>query len=340
MGLPPAARSIGAAFLAAAVVVGCGRLAPLVPSPEATPTPSPPSASPEPTPTPRVVTPSQAPVPPTPPPAPPNDLETTTTIERDGIRVTVTLQRNPMPAGEPTWADTVVTNVGTDNVTWFHDGCATPVYVWGTMPGAGWPPGREHPPRVQPFKDRLVDYTIPESMFLRFGREDRVGRIGGGCADIGIADTIPPGGSVQQRRVWDGTLEPRLGLPPAGPVEIGIQADFYWRGDEEPESIVDQSITGSMEAWVVGGRDPAMLAPTQIIDAALANRPFADLIATKNLGNGMSEVLWYWPERDVWEVGVLEYAPRRIVGIEVDPRTGSFIRTFERPWNPDVDGYP
>ena len=52
------------------------------------------------------------------------------TATRDDIRVTVTLQRNPLPAGELSWVKTKVENIGDTNVTWFHGGCATPVGSW------------------------------------------------------------------------------------------------------------------------------------------------------------------------------------------------------------------
>jgi hypothetical protein len=55
--------------------------------------------------------------------------------------MTIELERNPMPAGEPTWSTSTITNTGPDNLVWFHDGCADAVYVKGLMEGTTWRPG-------------------------------------------------------------------------------------------------------------------------------------------------------------------------------------------------------
>ena len=73
----------------------------------------------------------------------PTDLARIAVEERDNIRVEVELQRNPLPAGEPSWVKVRVTNKGRTNVTWFHDGCAEPVWVHGVSEVA-WSMGEEH----------------------------------------------------------------------------------------------------------------------------------------------------------------------------------------------------
>ena len=64
---------------------------------------------------------------PTPTPTlPPGPLARIAMIEANGVRVTIELERNPMPAGEPTWVTTTVTNTGRDDVIWLHGACAHP----------------------------------------------------------------------------------------------------------------------------------------------------------------------------------------------------------------------
>ena len=108
-------------------------------SPTASPSPDAPSNS----------TPGSA-EPSTPPTAPP-DLARVAVEERDDIRVEVELQRNPLPAGEPSWVKVRVTNEGQTDVTWFHDGCATPVGVHAVSEVA-WPMGEEHQEQAGMFK--------------------------------------------------------------------------------------------------------------------------------------------------------------------------------------------
>ena len=49
---------------------------------------------------------------------------------REGVRVTIVLDANPLRAGQPTWVTTTVQNVGPDGLIWFHDGCG--IVVDGT----------------------------------------------------------------------------------------------------------------------------------------------------------------------------------------------------------------
>lgn len=68
-------------------------------------------------------------------------LRRSATVEQDGVRLRVELERNPMPAGEPTLIRTTVKNVGKDDLRWSHDGCAIAVGVWGEMVDVAWRPG-------------------------------------------------------------------------------------------------------------------------------------------------------------------------------------------------------
>ena len=75
---------------------------------------------------------------PVPQPTPSESLplaETVTkTVEDQGIRLTLTLDRDRIAFGERTWADVTVENIGTDIVYWGHSGSWSMPPAWSHMP--------------------------------------------------------------------------------------------------------------------------------------------------------------------------------------------------------------
>ena len=276
----------------------------------------------------------------------PEHLERGAVVERDGIRARIELQRNPLVAGEPSWVKTTVRNVGSNDVTWFHDGCRTAVGVNGES-SVPWPAGREQSGTGLSFKNRVLNVPVttntPWPPQLSFVPEDRLGKGTYGCADVGISETIRPGGAVHQTSWWTGFADVREGLPPNGPVTITGNAAHYWRGHREPDSIAEETLGLSLPAWLVGGLDGNRLTPPEIVDAALADPAFVAYLDSQQLGNGREEILWYDPTADVWEVGVMpwyEADPPRIHGVLVDPVTGAIRGTLDRAWDEEVDPFP
>ena len=284
--------------------------------------------------------------PPTPKPEPtvPPNLDRRATVTRDDIRVTVTLQRNPLPAGELSWVKTRVENLGSTDVTWFHNGCATSVGVGGQM--AAWRYGATHEGQAQRFKNRLLGVDVPEDVPRRpsigFSPKEALGRGSYGCADVGITDTIKPGRSIRDTRWWSG-FETVTGAPVlTGPVTLRINAGYYWRGAEPPE-ITDARIQMTLDTWIVSDADPVRPTPPEIVDAALSDAGFATYLHTQKIGSGRAEILWYRADEDVWEVGVMpwyETDPPRIHGVVVDAETGEKLGPLDRPWIEDVDPAP
>src|SRR4029079_11169490 len=229
---------------------------------------------------------------------------------------------------EPNWVRTTVRNLGSNDVTWFHGGCRTAVGVNGESLVA-WPAGRQQTGTALSFKNRVLNVPVTTSTpwppQLRFVPQDMLGRGTYGCADVGIAETIRPGEAIHQTAWWTGFADVRMGLPPTGPVAITASAAYYWRGHREPNSIAEHRLELSLPAWLIGGLDGNRLTPPEIVDAALADPSFVAYLDTQQLGDGRDEILWYYPTRDVWEVGVLpwhETKPPRIHGVLVDPVTG------------------
>ena len=72
----------------------------------------------------------------------PDRMDRFASVEGDGMRFRIAMDRNPMPAGEWTRVFTEVTNVGPVPLTWMSDGCAKPGVVWGEMEDVSWQPGQ------------------------------------------------------------------------------------------------------------------------------------------------------------------------------------------------------
>ncbi|HTG42261.1 MAG TPA: hypothetical protein VK697_11680, partial [Methylomirabilota bacterium] len=108
---------LAVAFVVAAVVV---RLAPVTPPVAQTPGPTAVAHSPSPG-----LTPVPTPV----ATLPSGPLDTTASASLNGVQVTIEFDRNPMPAGEPTWVTTTVTNTGADDLIWLHGSCTHPTTV-------------------------------------------------------------------------------------------------------------------------------------------------------------------------------------------------------------------
>jgi hypothetical protein len=311
-------------------------------SPPASPSPGAPSNSGQVSPEPSTLVPSAtaAPIPSTPP-----DLARVAVQERDDIRVEIELQRNPLPAGEPSWVKVRVTNEGRTDVTWFHDGCAEPVSVHG-LSRVAWPMGEEQQGQAGKFKTYALGGHIaaepdPHGV-LSFVAKERLHTGSAGCADVGIVDTIKPGESIGATRWWSGFTDPHRALPVDGPATISGFAAYYSRGGE-PTDIDDQAIRLELGAWITNDAAADRLSPGQAVDAALSDPDFAAYVETQAIANGRAEITWYDADRDLWEIGVMpwyEEEPPRIHGVLVDAVTGRILGPLDRPWDQDVDPFP
>jgi hypothetical protein len=316
----------------AALMAGCAAggestisVAPSIATPPATATPAPPATGP---------------MVPTAGPTIPPELPLTVVEERDGIRVTVTLERNPLPAGEPTWADLGATNVGTDAVSWLHDACATPAGLGGEMV-AKWRPGAAQQGNAKVFKDLALRQRALENGLIQisFTPEPFIGRGSYACADIGITESIAPGERRQVRAQWNGMAHASLGPPPTGLVTLRAWAGYYWRTiDGDPPEGGVSPIEFEMPAWISGGKDGALLDPPEVVDAALVDAAFVDWLGRRTIGNGNEPLLWFDPELDQWHVELITYCDGcegggTIRGVLVDPASGEIVGDVDHPWD-------
>jgi hypothetical protein len=268
-------------------------------------------------------------------------------VERDDVRVRITIERAPMPALAPTRVTTEVRNLGSETLHWISDGCETSVGIYGEMTGSAWRPGVQQQGVAKLFKDYALDRAFRTgplpAPWLRFVPPALVGKGSYGCADLTVGHEIAPGKSVRAALVWDGSAYMRWGPPPTGAVTITGTFVHYWHGDKEPLRSQRGTIEVRLDTWVVGGADETRLSPPEVADAALADPAFAAYLETLDLGNGNEDVMWYRPERDLWEVGVLDWygGPGATMHLVlVDPFSGAIVDTVDRPWDRDLDGFP
>jgi hypothetical protein len=267
----------------------------------------------------------------------------------NGIRVTIALERNPMPAGEPTWIDLAVKNTGSDEVTWFSDGCQILVSVGGTMAG-GWRQGLPQSGDNGQLKSYALGLGLqgrgPIRMPIYFTAEPFIGIGGFGCADLRMGDTIAPGEVRTSRARWDGLVYPALGMPPEGPVRLVASARYLYRtADGEPARLDDAVIDVAINAWIAPGKPSDTLDPPELIDIALADAWFQEWFSTVDFADSVEEWVRYQPASDRWEVGALQwYEPTEdqatLRYVVIHPATGVIEDRVERLWIDDVDPMP
>jgi hypothetical protein len=285
---------------------------------------------------------------PTATPSPPPDLERVVEVVHDDLRVHLELERNPLPAGERSWARVSVTNEGTDDVNWLHGGCAIPVNTMGRSEVA-WPMGSAQAGDLDHFKRSVLDGNFardpsPYATFL-FVEEENLTTGTTSCSDMAFTETVKPGERVEKQLWWSGLSSPNRAMPPTGPVEIIGNATYFGR-DPEPASIVDHVIEISLQAWIVND-GPNVLSPAQAVDAALRDLTFAQAVDenTSPRGNasGTEEIAWYDPVRAIWEIGIVWWHRPEgpwIEGVIVDGRSGAVVGDLDRAWVQDVDPFP
>jgi len=258
--------------------------------------------------------------------------------------MTIELERNPMSAGEPTWATATVTNVGADDVAWLHDGCAVAVYLWGPMQGTTWRPGRPQVGIAANYKSAALKQLGIEdgAVVVRFTPERFVKKKGSyGCADIGITEMLAPGGSIVERARWSGVAGLLLGPPPTGFIELTGSFRYFWREAKgEPPDVTKAVLDAPVPAWIENDV-AAVLHPAEAIDAALLDGRFVDVLDRRDLGNANEPIVRFDPATGMWQIGLLDHGqqPRAHI-VLVDGASGRQLGFADRPWTFEVDGFP
>ncbi|HEY3163570.1 MAG TPA: hypothetical protein VGJ71_04380 [Candidatus Limnocylindrales bacterium] len=280
---------------------------------------------------------------PTPEPTIPARLPPAAVHEDNGVRITIELERNPMPAGQPTWVDTTVTNTGRDVVV--HYPCGEAVTVDGRIAGEPWRPGRQLPEPELSWKAYLLESMRGEARdqdreirFLRAGDQGSAS----GCGDIAHTATLAPGASLHERLAWDGLTFRGLAPPPTAKIDL-VGSFPFDRGDplveHPPENRTFFEV--HLETWIAGLLD-AFLDPGEAADIALTDPRLSAVLASHDLRNGNGGLVRYDPATGAYQVGLIEenLPVARAHVVLVDARSGRIIGFVERDWNMQVDGYP
>ena len=261
-------------------------------------------------------------------------------VETDGVRVAVEIDRNPVPAGEFSWATTSVENMGPDAIHWITDGCAIHVGVWGELP-LKWSWGAREPVSGVAPED-FAGFTFKEwalnkgpgrgadlPIQLDFVPEAFIGRGDVACADVGILQDLGAGERVSQRARWDGQVALGFGPAPSGPAEIHAWFRHWWRDSEDEGARADIEIRLPIE--IVGGRDPGFLSPGQAIDVALRVPAFRQLLKRyPTIQDWIMPVVLEVDDTGRWNVG-LKGSDGSSVTVIVDPIQASVLDVLEVP---------
>jgi hypothetical protein len=230
---------------------------------------------------------------PTPPPAEPS----TASVEDQGIRLTVTLDRNRTVFGQRVTATTTVENIGADSVFWGHSStCEFPTYLEvRRQPPTELAYGRDDWPGDAGALKNVLLYQIardpvPLLSFQPEGWLDFEGTMG--CTTDFVISELPAGRRLVHVVEWD-SESLYHSPPPPGDYTAHATFTFESRGeppafDEEPES---QSVTLEM-ALAIDGPAVEYVSPGIALDALLADADFQAQLAdtTRRDWNGQEMV--------------------------------------------------
>jgi hypothetical protein len=244
------------------------------------------------TPPPRVLTPLPATA--TPEPSIPADLSKTAVVEQDGVRLRIELERNPMPAGEPTWVTSTVTNTGNDPVVYVP--CGEAVNVGAASVGPSWRHGQALPNPAMAWKAYLLsNYGLEDDdRSLFFFAAGQTGA-SSGCGDVAHVTSLAPGATRRDRARWDGLAFRRLAPPPTARIDLVGKFEFD-RGDPLVEHPPEDRhlLEVHLETWIVGRREDS-LDPGEVADVELRDPRLTALLADLDLYNENEGVLIFDP---------------------------------------------
>ena len=276
----------------------------------------------------------------TPDPTLPAGLRGQVTIERDGLRVTLELERNPMPAGEATWIAKTVENVGGDAIQYFP--CGEAMTVSGRIVGQPWRPGAALPLPELEWKRYLLYHVgdpadDPLVLFLPDGQTGS----SSGCGDVAHVEILAPGGVLRERSTWDGLTFRRLAPPSTARIDL-VGSFAYAHAARVDVDAPRLEIGIHLETWIAGRPEP-YLDPGEVADIAIRDPRLTALFAARDLNDGNESVLRFDPARRAYEVGMLESGGLPVARahlLTIDAVTGEILGFVERDWDYAVDDYP
>jgi len=279
-------------------------------------------------------------------PTVPASLERTASVEENGIRLTIELERNPMPAGEPTWATATLTNTGPDDLIWFHGGCSNFSTISGMPDGDRWRPGEDPAAdRLRSWKRFLLGFggQPPAQMTVEFTPEPFIGKGSIVCTLQLESQHLASGASMVERAQWNGLAFVALTPPPSGPLDLrAVAGPFLRASDPEREGgAPGKDLELHLHTWVVGDGRP-WLHPGEAIDAAFADPAFVSMLGARSPGDGNQPLIRFDPASGRFMIGILDSQPAvdRARFEVVDGITGEALGYGERVWDFQRDGNP
>ena len=241
-------------------------------------------------------------------------------VEADGIRITLTLDRTDTTFGTRVWAEVTVENIGIDVVHWGHSSScdwAAGVHLATDVPPPDY--GDDWPGEAGILKRITVD--DPGVLGYGFVPEDAVELEGHwGCTADLVPDEIQPGERLSARFAWDTTGT--NGMPPADGRYVAESVFAYaGRGDLPADADYFGKRVAVQVSLDVEGPDREYLAPGEALDRLLSDATFIQLLADnpRTQWNG-STLRWV---DEAWHLVVEQETPHGSLVGTVDAITGA-----------------
>jgi hypothetical protein len=244
----------------------------------------------------------------------------TATLEEDGLRLTLSLDRASTAFEERVWAEVVLENIGDDVVHWGHSGtCTWPAGVTGTTDEPAPPAGPDWPGDAGVLKRVAVD--SPDVLQFAFAPEESLDVEGAfGCTSDLVWDEIQPEQRLTNRFFWD-TVGPNGMPPPGGRFVAEATFGYAGRGDLPQNSDpFARSLTVAV-SLDVEPPDTDYLSPGEAMDALLADTTFVRLLAEAPRER-WTEARLQWAG-DAWDFALHLDSPNERLVATVDVVTGA-----------------
>ncbi|HEX6128202.1 MAG TPA: GerMN domain-containing protein [Candidatus Limnocylindria bacterium] len=202
----------------------------------------------------------------------------TASVESDGIRITLSLDRTETSLGARVWAEVTVENIGPDVVHWGHSSsCDWPAGVHLTTDAEPPEYGAKWPGEAGVLKGITVD--DPDQLRYGFVPEAAVDFEGNwGCTSDLVPDEILPGERLSARFAWD-TIGTNGMPPPGGRYVAESVFGYQGRGDVPADADPFGKQVGAQVSLDVQGPDQDYLAPGEALDLLLSDATFIQLLA-------------------------------------------------------------
>ncbi|HEY8439127.1 MAG TPA: hypothetical protein VIK65_10995 [Candidatus Limnocylindrales bacterium] len=195
---------------------------------------------------------------------------------RDGVVVTISLDRSTLTSGELSSAVVTVENQSRQTRIWQGGRCNLPAAVWiDTAADVSAPVGRDWPGAAGHFKDLVLPESTPgaRGTFVVAPIVDASTAL---CPASRGVNQLAPGRRLQLQATWAGEVNGVAA--PAGPAVVTASFAYLGSGPVHDPSPVDEAIQAQVSVDVAAS--PArLLGPGEAIDAALADPAFAAWVA-------------------------------------------------------------